>query len=152
MGSVREPLSQDLTRTWRNFAKAKSHSQVHHGIRYRCGSLEKLLFIEDLYTHCRATRQRIDRVHIAARGADVADSCGQLGTVALFMNFCGSNERESRRTAAVLFHGLGPSWDRHSIPNSSICARTVPFARHSPTKFVTEINFSKYYRERVLSE
>lgn len=69
---------------------------MREGIGNRGSGLEGLRLVENLHADQSAVRQWIDRVDIAARGADVADARSKSRAVILRANFGRSNERESR--------------------------------------------------------
>ena len=68
---------------------------MHVGINYRRSSLKRFRFIEDLHAHWCSVWQRINRIHVAAGGTDIADARSELGACAFGMDLCGGDEWEA---------------------------------------------------------
>jgi hypothetical protein len=61
-------------RVWREFAKDKSHAQMGVGIDDGCWRFKMICFRENFDLDECAVGQRVDGVHVAAGGAEVANA------------------------------------------------------------------------------
>lgn len=107
-----QPVLQHVPRIAQDFSKNQSHTKVRMGIDDRRGRFEDLCFGENFQAYGCSVDQRIEGIHIASGGAEVANARGEARVRVFRQHFRRGNERESWRPSPLLVHDnpLG-KWD-----------------------------------------
>lgn len=99
-----KPVLKYVLRIRLNFTKHQAHPEMRVRINNRGRRLEQLRIVENLYLHGCPVWQRIDRVNVATRNTEVADSCLQPRPHIFRKDFGRSNEGDPRFASTLLVH------------------------------------------------